>query len=166
MTRSVAPTELIDQLARATLVHVDARVLAFHLLGDPRITRQTDEILRAIREGLIHTQTSTVTLYQILTEVYRQGEKELARQVARTLQVHPGLAIVSVSPEIAIQAAEVRAQLGGRPERAIQIATALVAGAEIYLTTGSGIRRIAGMTVLNAEDYADGTAVETMAGTE
>ncbi len=31
--------------------------------------------------------------------------------------------------------------------------TALVAGAEVYLTTGSGIRRIAGMSVVNVEDH-------------
>ena len=155
-TAAVAST-LIDQLARATLVHIDARVLALHLIGD-RLAPETGRILTAVREGAIQTQTSTVTLYQILAEVYRRGERKLARDVARTLQVHPGLTLVPTSPEIAIQAAEVRAQLGGRPERAIQIATALVAGAEVFLTTGSGIRRIAGMTVLNVEDHADGNA--------
>lgn len=149
---------LIAELAQATLVHIDARVLAHHLIGD-RLASETSQILAAVREGAIRTQTSTITLYQILAEVYRRGEKELARDVARTLQVHQGLTMVPTSPEIAIQAAEVRAQLGGRPERAIQIATALVAGAEVFLTSGSGIRRIAGMRVVNVEDHAEANPV-------
>ncbi len=101
----------------------------------------------------MRAQTSVITLYQLLAEVYRRGDSATAAALARDLTVYAGLDLISTSTEIAIQAAEVRAQLGGRPERAIQIATALVAGADIYLTQGSGLRRIAGMTVANLEDY-------------
>jgi hypothetical protein len=67
--------------------------------------------------------------------------------------VHAGLELVPVTSEVAVQAAQVRAQLGGRPERAVQIATALIGGADVYLTEGSGLRRIVGMAVVNLEDY-------------
>lgn len=143
---------LVDRLASATLVHMDARVVAFHLLGTA--LDQTDEIFTAVRDGVIQAQTSTLTLYQVLAELYRRGDAARARDVALGLQVHPGLEMIACDADISIQAAEVRAQLGGRPERAVQIATALLKGAEIYLTTGSGLRRLAGMTVLNVEDFA------------
>ncbi len=146
------PAGLEERLARAELVHVDARVFALHLIGRGP-TRQTDIALSGIASGSIRAQTSSLTLYQILAEVYRQGRPASARDVARNLRLYPRLEIVSASPEIAIQAAEVRARLGGRPERALQIATALVSGAELYLTSGSGLRRIAGMHVLNVEDF-------------
>ena len=149
-----APTRggLEERLGEAGLVHVDARVFALHLTGtDP--TGQTDLVLSGIGSGRIRAQTSSVTLYQVLAEVYRQGKPALARDVARTMRLYPRLSMVSASPEIAMQAAEVRARLGGRPERALQIATALVSGAEVYLTSGSGLRRIAGMHVLNVEDF-------------
>lgn len=141
-----------ERLARAALVHVDARVFALHLIGRGP-ARQTELAFSGIASGSIRAQTSSVTLYQILAEVYREGEPAAARDVARNLRLYPRLDIVSAGPEIAIQAAEVRAQLGGRPERALQIATALVSGAEVYLTSGSGLRRIAGMQVLNVEDF-------------
>ncbi|MDE2877500.1 MAG: PIN domain-containing protein [Gemmatimonadota bacterium] len=144
--------DLEGRLAGAGLVHVDARVFALHLSGRGS-TRQTELAFSGIASGSIRAQTSSLTLYQILAEVYRQGKPAAARDVARNLRLYPRLDIVSASPEIAIQAAEVRAQLGGRPERALQIATALVSGAEVYLTSGSGLRRIAGMQVLNVEDF-------------
>jgi predicted nucleic acid-binding protein len=148
----VSPTPLIERLADARLVHVDARVLALHLLGDPRFIPVTRPVMTAIREGGIQAQTSALTLYQILAELYRAGKSRLASDVGRALQVHAGLEVVSASPQISAQAAEVRAQLGGKPERALQIATALVQGADIYLTTESGLRRIVGMRIVNLED--------------
>lgn len=152
MADAAIRTALEERLARAALVHLDARVLALHLTGTGP-TREADLVLSGIRDGRIKAQTSSVTLYQILVEVYRQGRPSVARDVARTMQLYPRLGMVSASPEIAVQAAEVRARLGGRPERALQIATALVSGADVYLTSGSVLRRIAGMHVLNVEDF-------------
>ena len=151
MAEEASHAGLEERLVRAGLVHVDARVFALHLTGKGA-TRRTDIVFSGIASGSIKAQTSSLTLYQVLVEVYRQGKPALARDVARHLRLYPRLGIVSASPEIAIQAAEVRARLGGRPERALQIATALVSGAEVYLTSGSGLRRIAEMHVLNVED--------------
>ncbi len=151
MVDDASRTGLEEHLAGAGLVHVDARVFALHLTGTGP-TRQTELAFSGIASGRIKAQTSSLTLYQVLVEVYRQGKPTVARDVARHMQLYPRLDIVSASPEIAVQAAEVRAKLGGRPERALQIATALVSGAEVYLTSGSGLRRIAGMRVLNVED--------------
>jgi len=148
-------TGLEQRLTQAALVHVDARVFALHLTGRGP-TGPADLVLAGVANGRIRAQTSSVTLYQVLVEVYRQGKPALARDVARIMRLYPRLGMVSASPEIAMQAAEVRARLGGRAERAFQIATALVSGAEIYLTSGSGLRRIAGMQILNVEDYSSG----------
>ena len=135
------------------MVHVDARVLALHLTGVGPLA-QTGPVLAGIADGRIRAQTSTLSLYQILVEIYRQEKAVRARDVARKLELYPRLRMVPTSVEISIQGAEVRARLGGRPERALQIATALVANAEIYLTSRSALRRIAGMQVLNVEDFA------------
>ncbi len=142
-----------DQLERAVRVHVDARVLAFHLLGDPRYLDLTRLLFGGLRSGAVAGQCSALSLYQILSEPFRRGREECARDVAKLLAVYPGLEIVPVTASVAVQAAQVQAQLGGGTERAVQIATALDAGADLYLSEGSGLRRIAGMQVENLEDY-------------
>ena len=142
---------LAERLASAQLIHIDARAFALHLLGDETTLAGTRVVLRALRDGRVRGQTSVLTLYQLLAELYRRGEPERAGELGRDLMVHAGLEMVPVTSEISIQAAEVRAQLGGRPERAIQIATALVERADMFLTTDSGLRRIAGMSVVNLD---------------
>jgi len=145
-------SSLSQRLLQAHLVHIDARVFAYHLLGNGEHAAATTAVMEGVRSGRVRAQTSVTTLYQLLAELYRRGEADRAANLARDLTVHAGLEIVPVSAEIAVQAAEVRAQLGGRPERALQVATALVSRADIFLTTESGLRRIAGMSVVNLED--------------
>lgn len=143
-----------DRLEEAGRVHIDARVLAFHLLADARYLDLTRLLFSGLRTGAVSGQCSAIAVYQLLVEPFRRGRPERAREVWKLLSVYPGLEVLPVSPDIAVQAAEVRARLGGGPERALQIATALGRDADLYLTEGTGLRRIAGMAVLNLEDYA------------
>lgn len=143
-----------ERLEEADLVHVAPRPLAAHLVGHGRFVELTRLLFDTLGAGDVRGQTSTLTLYQLLAEPYRRGEEEEARRAADYLGAVRGLELVSVSADLARQAARVRARLGGRSERAVQIATALDAGAEIYLDQDSGLRRVAGMSVLDLEDFA------------
>ena len=147
---------LRELLEDATRVHVDARVIGYHLVADPRYLELTRLLFSGLRSGKIRAQTSAVTLYQVLAELHRQAQPERAREIGKILTIHPGLEVLPVTAEVAEQAAQVRAQLGGRAERALQIATALISGAELYLTEHSGLRRIVGMSVVNLESFASG----------
>jgi hypothetical protein len=62
--------------------------------------------------------------------------------------------VIDLTPAIARQASQVRAQLGGSTERAVQIATALSEGATVFLTQRSAFRRVAGMSVESLDLFA------------
>lgn len=143
-----------ELLQDARRVHVDARVLAFHLLATDRYLDLTRLLFSTLRAGEVVGQTSAVSFFQLLSEAYRAEAAEDADRLLRTLTVVPGLEVVPLSASLAAQAAQVRARLGGRSERAMQIATALGGAADLFLTQGSGLRRIAGMAVTDLEDYA------------
>lgn len=145
-----------ERLEEAGLVHVAPRPLAVHLLGRDRYVPLTRLLLEVLDGGGVRGQTSTVTFYQLLAEPYRRGRDEDARRAGDRLEALRGLSAVPVSAALARQAARVRARLGGRTERAVQIATALEAGADLYVDLDSGLRRIAGMEVVDLEDYAGG----------
>lgn len=144
-----------DRLEQARRVHIDARVLAYHLLGRPPYADLARRLLEGVRSGRIEAQTSAVSVYQLLAEPYRAGSDEVAARVARYVSAFPGLEMVPVGASVARQAAQVQARLGGRAERSIQVATALAGDADLFVTRGSGLRRIAGMEVLNLEDYLE-----------
>jgi predicted nucleic acid-binding protein len=145
-----------ERLEEAGRVHVDARPLAYHLLGAPRYRELTRQLFDGVRAREIVAQTSVMTLYQILAEPHRRGEPEAAEHAGDLLTAARSLDTVPVTGAIARRAAQVRARLGGRAERAIQIATALEADADLFLTQGSGLRRIVGTGVLDLDDYAAG----------
>lgn len=142
-----------ERLEDARLVHVDARVLALHLLGRPPYPDLTRLLFEGLRGGDVAGQTSAISLYQVLVEPYRRGRDEAAERAGDDLTAFRGLDVVPVDAAIARQAAEVRARLGGRSERALHLATALAADADVYLTQASGLRRVAGLAILDLDDY-------------
>ena len=146
---------LRERLGEPALVHVDARVLAFHLLGTERHLAATRALFAALRDGAFQGQASAYSLYQLLAEPYRREAEGRVDDVVRRLTVSPGLEWVPVTPDIAGAAAQVRARLGGPAGRAVQIATALEREADVFLTEGSGLRRIAGTAVVNLGDVGE-----------
>lgn len=143
-----------ERLEDARLVHVDARALALHLLGHPPYPDLTRLLFEGLRAGEIAGQTSSIALYQVLVEPYRRNRDDLAERAGDDLTAFRGLEVVPVGAAIARQAAQVRARLGGSTERALHLATALDAGADLYLTQASGLRRVAGLEILDLDDYA------------
>lgn len=146
---------LRERLGEPALVHVGARVLAFHLLGTERYLAATRALFAALRDGAFAGQASTWSFYQLLAEPYRREAAERVDDVVRRLTVSPGLEWIPVTSDVARAAAQVRARLGGSAGRAVQIATALEREADVFLTEGSGLRRIAGTAVVNLEDLGD-----------
>ena len=145
---------LQETLTDAERIHIDASVLGLHLMGHPRYTPLTRMLFRLMSEERIQVSTSAMSMYQLLVEVYRRGQPDTARTAEQYLTTVPGLEVIPVSSTIARQASEVRAQLGGSTERAIQIATALRSQAEVYLTKHSSFRRVAGMRVESLDLYS------------
>jgi len=142
---------LHDAVRGRSLVHLDASVLALHAAAHPETLPLTRALFDSLAAGDLRGQTSALSVYQLLVEAYRRNEPETAERAERLLGSIPGLAIVAVTPQIARQAAQVRAQLGGRPERAIQLATALSGQADLFLTQRSSLRRVAGLSVESLE---------------
>ena len=142
-------------LREAGVLHVDACVLGLHLTGNARYLPLTHTLLRGLEKGDFVGRTSAVSLYQLLVEPFRVGQDAQAETIEACLAALPGLEIVPVSPVIARQAAQVRAQLGGSVERATQIATALATDADAFVTQRSALRRIAGMGVEQLDTYVD-----------
>ncbi|MFW6084169.1 MAG: type II toxin-antitoxin system VapC family toxin [Gemmatimonadota bacterium] len=147
--------KLRSTLASASRVHVDASVLALHMAGDRRYTPFTRALLEMLADGEISASTSALSIYQLLVEAYRRGESDTAATAERYLTTVPGLDVIDLTPPIARQASQVRAQLGGSLERAVQIATGLSRGAHVYLTRRSAFRRVAGMSVESMELFAE-----------
>lgn len=150
MSRSADFRARVEEARR---VHVDARVLGYHLLGREPEVGLTRLLFAAIRDGAASVQTSSVSVYQLLAEPYRRDRPGVAEEAEKLLEGLRGLDVVPLTTSLAGQAARVRARLGTETATSIQIATAVTEEADLYLTDGSGLRRVAGVRVENLEDY-------------
>ena len=137
----------VELLQDHDLVHLDASVLALHVAGVPRTLPLTRSLFRVMEAGEVAAQTSALSLYQLLVESYRRGEESTAARIEQLIGSIPGLRVIPLDGRIARQAAQVRAQIGGRVERSVQLATALSEGADLFLAQRSALRRVAGMAI-------------------
>ncbi|MFH1084876.1 MAG: PIN domain-containing protein, partial [Chloroflexota bacterium] len=102
----------------------------------------------AMDRGEFRAVTSTVTLLEVLVHPFRRGERALAQQYRDVLLGVEGLAMVSLSADIAEEAARLRADLNIRTPDAIQMATALWAGATCLLTNDARLPSLPGLRLL------------------
>lgn len=143
------------------LVHLDASVLALHAAAVPGTLPLTRSLFRAMETGQVSAQTSALSLYQLLVESYRRGEESTATRIEQLIGSIPGLRVIPLDGRIARQAAQVRAQIGGRVERSVQLATALSEGADLFLAQRSSLRRVAGMAVESLDTLHPAETVDT-----
>lgn len=124
--------------------------------GQPERHRFLEEqVFRPLVDGSLRAVTSAVTLTELLVPYFLRGETEQAELLRRTLDSNPGLAILEVDSRVAVRAAELRARLQIKPMDALHVATAIVAGAEAFLTNDRRLARgDAGIEVLILDDLA------------
>ena len=138
------------------LVHLDASVLALHAAAVAGTLPLTRSLFRAMETGQVSAQTSALSLYQLLVESYRRGEESTATRIEQLIGSIPGLRVIPLDGRIARQAAQVRAQIGGRVERSVQLATA-----DLFLAQRSSLRRVAGMAVESLDALHPAETVES-----
>ncbi|MBC8171810.1 MAG: PIN domain-containing protein, partial [Anaerolineae bacterium] len=92
--------------------------------------------------------TSTITLTEVLTKPRRLGDVELENTYRKILLQTRNILILPVVPVIAERAADLRARYNLKTPDALQIATALDAGCDAFLTNDAGIQRVTDLKIL------------------
>lgn len=116
------------------VVGLDTAPLIYFIEENPVYLETIRPFFVALDRGDLRVVTSTVTLLEVLVHPLRRGEKELAQQYRDILIGVKGLVTISLTQDIAEEAARLRACYSIRTPDAIQIATALRAGATCLIT--------------------------------
>jgi predicted nucleic acid-binding protein len=139
---------------RGNLVAVDAAPLIYFAEEHPHYLPIVEPFFEALDRGELQAVTSTVALLEVLVLPLRQGDTHLAQAYRTILLNSRSLTSVPVSAAIAEQAAQLRAQFTIRTPDAIHVATALYAGAPVFLTNDTRLPVIPGITILALDDLA------------
>jgi predicted nucleic acid-binding protein len=136
------------------IVGLDTAPLIYYLEEHPTYLPLVDPFFDALARGDLHAVTSTVTLIEVLTQPLRHGDAALAAQYRSLLLNNRSIGMRAVSVAIAEQAARLRATYTLRTPDAVQLATALDAGASTFLTNDARLAAIPDLRVLVLDQLA------------
>lgn len=138
------------------VVGLDTAPLIYYLESHPIYLPLVDPFFNALDRGELQVVTSIVTLIEVLTQPLRQGNSMLAQRYRELLLHTEGLTVQAVTPLLAEEAARLRAAYALRTPDAIQLATAVAAGASSFLTNDTHLARVPGLRMLIVDELITG----------
>ncbi|MEH2411627.1 type II toxin-antitoxin system VapC family toxin [Nostoc sp.] len=130
------------------IVGLDTAPLIYFIEENPNYLDVTDAFFEAMFSGEFSVVTSVLTITEVLVYPLRQRNTALAQQYRDILLNSQGLTTIEVFPDIAENAAQLRADYNLRTPDAIQMATAIRGGASFFLTNDARLPSLPGLSVL------------------
>ncbi len=123
----------------------------------PKYFPLTKELMAAIDAGQKVAFTSPITLVEVLTKPYEKGDHAVAQEYRRRLVENPQVRSRPIDSVVADEAARIRAVYRvKRTPDAIQLASAKLQGADVFLTNDRELKRFTELPVLLLEECLEG----------
>jgi predicted nucleic acid-binding protein len=119
------------------------------LLGPP-----AGRILRAAEDGKCHLVTSMLTLLEILVVPKRLGLTALCQKYRELLDSFPNLSLQPIDRDILEIASDIRAAYTIRTPDAIQLATALSARADFFISQDARIKKMEAIRIVSPAELS------------
>ena len=132
---------LIQKLTNKT-VFLDTAPLIYYIEENNQYSQLLDRLFLANSKGKFLFQTSVITLLEVLVHQMRHNENHLVEQYQNILCNSPTINILELNIEIAKRAAVFRAKYGLKTPDSIQVATAIYASAEFFLTNDIRLKAV------------------------
>lgn len=129
-------------------VGLDTAPIIYFIEENKTYLEQVDLFFLELEAKRISAVTSPITIVEVLTQPFRSGNVELANDYRAILYHISNLRINFLTSQIAEKAAHLRAEYNLRTPDAIQIATAISAGADTFLTNDKQLKRVQDIKVL------------------
>jgi predicted nucleic acid-binding protein len=139
---------LHDFLKHHPVVGLDSSLFIYHLEDHPRYAPLTEIIFSAVEKGSVKGITSYLSLLEILVKPKTEGLLQAARDYEYFLTTFPNLTFFELGLDVARKASDLRASDRIKAPDAIQIATAIIHGANAFLTNDKIFDRVKGIEIL------------------
>lgn len=144
---------LADELKKATKVALDTNSFIYLLERNFVYFNAIMEVFNLIESGVVKGITSTLAIVEILTKPYKLGDYRLANEYKILFRHFPNLSVISVDALVSEKAAWFSSKYNFKTPDAIFLATALVNGAEIFVSNDVQLNKITEFKVLLIDDY-------------
>ncbi len=143
---------LLEALTGVTHVGIDSSPFIYLIEGHPLYLSLVAPLFERIDAGEITAATSTITVAEVTVLPLRLQRHDLREQYVNLLLGNRNLDIISVDVQVAQAAAELRANFGVRLPDAIQVAAAMIAKCEVFITNDRALKQITAVQVLVLTD--------------
>ncbi len=131
-----------EVLSRVIRVGFDAAPIIYYVEGNVDFEPRCTPFFHAIGRGRIEGFTSSISLPETLVHPFRMGDAARETAFRDLLLDTEGMTTRVVSIDIAEVAAWLRATYNLRTPDAVQVATALHSGCDIFLTNDDKLKRV------------------------
>lgn len=100
------------------------------------------ELFQKVEQGELEAVTSTLTYTEVLTEPYKSKDNQLIEEYRATLRHFPHLRFRSMDMAVADRSAQYRVQYGLKTPDAIQLATAVLEEADVFITNDQDFKKV------------------------
>jgi predicted nucleic acid-binding protein len=145
---------LTEDLTRARIIFVDTAVVIYHVEAHPVFGELAREAVHTFRSGDVRAFTSAMTLVEVLPKPVSAGREDVAATFLEFLLHTRNLALLEVTVAMAEKAGRLRGQYRGlRSADAVQLAAAILAGVQAFVTNDTGLRKIRELKIILLSDY-------------
>lgn len=126
-------------------IALDSNIFIYNLEGNPQFSSGSNLIFEKLVSNKLKAVTSIISLTEILSY---PKTLDVAEQIIEDFFSTPNLAIFEVNKEIAVKAADLRRKYTIRLPDAIQIATAIYAKAQTFITNDKRLKKCKELDIL------------------
>lgn len=136
-----------DSLVGVRRLFLDTAPVIYHVEGNAAYQPLTDVIFKEISVGTFEAVTSSVTLAECLVHPYRHGAMDLVEKFRNVIMTGSHTRYVGVDA-VAESSAKLRARYNLSLTDAFQVAAALAAGCDAFLSNDITLKRVTELRVL------------------
>lgn len=137
-----------DALHGVQRIFLDTAPVIYFVEQNPRYSAQVEEVFRRLDAGTIVGVTSPVTLAECLHLPLQKDDHELTAVFAELLVGGPNTKFQVIDSAVATMAADISVRHKLRLPDAFQLAAAVTAGCDAFLTNDVQLRRVQGINVV------------------
>jgi predicted nucleic acid-binding protein len=134
-----------------TIIGLDTAPLIYFVEKHPKYLPLVYPFFQAVERGDLQVVTSTLTLTEVLVHPYKRGDMAAVKQYSQMLLNTRNIETLPVSPEIATEAARLRAAFGLKTPDSIQLATAKIGSATSFFSNDNRIAAVPGLELVLLE---------------
>lgn len=143
---------LAQRLRGVSRLFLDTAPVVYFVEANERYAALVDRIFDLVDTGSLTAVTSPITLAECLIAPYRQEHAEQIQLFSRVLTSGPHTTFIPIDWNIAAHAAHLRAHYNLSLPDALQVAIALAAQCDAFLTNDVALKRVTELTIIVLDD--------------